>query len=83
MQNTAFKLVVRDNIPADKFMRQMFSSTETEKVEAGGKVEEPRSSSFIMKWTSPSITPCDMSRLGMYQIQEKQGQVHDKAKEEN
>merc|ERR1711970_351195 len=87
-KDAALKLAVRHNIPADKFMQQRFSSAENEKVEAEGKVEEPRSSWSInlsVLWTSPSITPCDMSRLAqvlaqeIYQIQEEQ----DMAKEEN
>merc|ERR1711874_425935 len=68
--------------------QQRLSSAENEKVEAEGKVEEPRSSWSInlsVLWTSPSITPCDMSRLAqvlaqeIYQIKEAQ----DMAKEEN
>jgi len=87
-KDAALKLAVRYNIPADKFMQQRFSSAENEKVEAEGKFEEPRSSWSInlsVLWTSPSITPCDMSRLAqvlaqeIYQIQE----VQDMAKEEN
>merc|ERR1712002_735360 len=91
-KDAALKFAVRDNIPADKFMQHRFSSAETEKVEAEGKLKEPRSSWSInlsVLWTSPSITPCDMSRLAqvlaqeIYQVQEDQGKLQDKAKEEN
>merc|ERR1719315_743393 len=75
-------------------MQQRFSSAENEKVEAEGKVEEPRSSWSInlsVLWTSPTITPCDMSRLAkvlakeIYQVQEDQGKTweQEKTKEEN
>merc|ERR1711970_381908 len=90
-KDAALKFAVRDNIPADKFMQHRFSSAENEKVEAEGNLEEPRSSWSInlsVLWTSPSITPCDMSRLAqvlaqeIYQVQEEQGQLQDRAKED-
>merc|ERR1712098_755706 len=63
------------------FMQHRFNSEEAAKVEAEGIVEEPRSTWSInlsVLWTSPTITPCDMSRLArvlaeeIYQVQEEQ-----------
>merc|ERR1712112_799627 len=51
------------------------------RVEAEGKIEQPRSTWSInlsVLWTSPTITPCEMSRLAqvlareIYQVQEEQ-----------
>merc|ERR1712168_382186 len=86
-KDAALKLAVRDNIPEDRFMQHRFKSEEAEKVKAEGIVEEPKSSWSInlsVLWTSPTITPCDMSRLArvlaeeIYQVQEE----HDKKWEE-
>jgi len=80
-KDAALKLAVRDNIPEDRFMQHRFKSEEAEKVKAEGIVEEPKSSWSInisVLWTSPTITPCDMSRLArvlaeeIYQVQEEQ-----------
>jgi len=81
-KDAALKLAVRDNIPENRFMQHRFKSEETEKIEAEGIVEEPKSSWSInlsVLWTSPTITPCDMSRLArvlaeeIYQVQEEKG----------
>merc|ERR1711872_201840 len=81
-KDAALKLAVRDNIPENRFMQHRFNSEEAEKVEAEGIVEEPRSTWSInlsVLWTSPTITPCDMSRLArvlaeeIYQVQEENG----------
>merc|ERR1711872_979367 len=80
-KDAALKLAVRDNIPEDRFMQHRFKSEEAEKVKAGGIVEEPKSSWSInlsVLWTSPTITPFDMSRLArvlaeeIYQVHEEQ-----------
>merc|ERR1712168_1172629 len=81
-KDAALKLAVRDNIPENRFMQHRFNSEEAAKVEAEGIVEEPRSTWSInlsVLWTSPTITPCDMSRLArvlaeeIYQVQEEKG----------
>jgi len=93
-KDAALKLAVRENVPEDKFLLHMFSPAEAGRVEAEGKVDQPRSTWSInlsVLWTSPTITPCDMSRLAqvlareIYQVQEKQEQTlgQDKTEEEN
>ena len=85
---------MRENVPEDKFMQQVYTPTEAGRVEAEGKIEQPRSTWSInlsVLWTSPTITPCDMSRLAqvlareIYQVQEDQGKPwkQEKTEEEN
>merc|ERR1712224_609902 len=90
-KDAALKLAVRDNIPENRFMQHRFKSEEAEKVKAEGIVEEPKSSWSInlsVLWTSPTITPCDMSRLArvlaeeIYQAQEEQGKKWEEETEE-
>jgi len=81
-KDAALKLAVRENVPEDKFMQHVYSPADAGRVEDEGKIEQPRSTWSInlsVLWTSPTITPCDMSRLAhvlareIYQVQEDQG----------
>jgi len=80
-KDAALKLAVRHNVPKEKFLQNMYSPAEAGRVEAEGKIEQPRSTWSInlsVLWTSPTITPCEMSRLAqvlareIYQVQEEQ-----------
>jgi len=93
-KDAALKLAVRENVPEDKFMQHVYSPADAGRVEDEGKIEQPRSTWSInlsVLWTSPTITPCDMSRLAkvlakeIYQVQEDQGKTWEqkKTKEEN
>merc|ERR1711970_1007905 len=93
-KDAALKLAVRENVPEGKFMQHVYSPADAGRVEDEGKIEQPRSTWSInlsVLWTSPTITPCDMSRLAkvlakeIYQVQEDHGKTWEqkKTKEEN
>merc|ERR1719153_55723 len=73
-KDAALKLAVRENIPENMFVKLKFSSAEVDLIEAETNEEKEINSGWSINlsvlWTSPSITPCDMTMLSQILVGE-------------
>jgi len=77
-KDAALKLAVRDNIPSARFVSHSYSPSEYELVAAQGLETRIRPRGWTINlsvlWTSPQVTPCDMTRLSHMLASEIYGQ---------